>query len=65
MFSRRHYKEIATLLGKSQAPGDVIGAFSDMFRQDNSRFNDDKFIDAVLEAGWTNALYTEKKKKKH
>lgn len=53
MFTKRHYEEIAKLLGEyyrqNGSFNQIEGAFAVMFYRDNKRFDYDKFMKAVSE----------------
>ena len=56
MLTRKHYKSIASILNKAIKEGDdkintiniILNEFTLYFKQDNIKFNREKFIDAVL-----------------
>lgn len=45
-FSRQHYQAIADILKTAQSVSDVRMAFVDLFKQDNPRFDTQRFLDA-------------------
>ena len=45
--TRKDYIKIAKLLNATQAPYQVIDAFRHLLKEDNPRFNKDKFLNAV------------------
>ena len=45
--TRQDYIKIAKLLNATQAPYKVIDAFRHLLKEDNPRFNKDKFLNAV------------------
>jgi hypothetical protein len=50
MFSKRHFKTIAQILGQTEATQETINAFVQCFKVDNERFNLDKFTKAIIKA---------------
>lgn len=49
-FTAKHYEKIAELIGRHMMDDDVIEAFSNMFKADNSKFKPDRFLRAVQRA---------------
>lgn len=45
--SRKHYEEIALILGRSNIDDGDIENLADYFKMDNSRFDKQRFINAV------------------
>ena len=45
--SRKHYEEIALILGRSNIDDGDIENLADYFKMDNSRFDKQRFITAV------------------
>ena len=45
--SRKHYEEIALILGRSNIDDGNIENLADYFKMDNSRFDKQRFINAV------------------
>ena len=45
--SRKHYEEIALILGRSNIDDGNIEDLADYFKMDNSRFDKQRFINAV------------------
>lgn len=50
MFTRQHYAAIAKILGETAAPQATTEALADYFKTDNSRFDRERFADAVEKA---------------
>jgi hypothetical protein len=46
-FTRRHYRKVAALLGSSGVGDAVVWDFCGMFRDDNARFDCERFWEAV------------------
>jgi hypothetical protein len=51
MFSRQHYKAIGYLLAKHQARQELIEDFMHFFKEDNPRFDRDRFQEFILKEG--------------
>jgi predicted lipid-binding transport protein (Tim44 family) len=49
MFTRQHYKAIADILGRAGANSEEVSEFCTLFREDNPRFDEKRFRDAVQE----------------
>jgi len=50
MFSKRHFKPIAQILGQTNATQETINAFVQYFKADNERFSLEKFAKALNKA---------------
>lgn len=46
MFTRKHYKAFADILRETHANSETITEIAKYFKQDNDRFNKDKFYEA-------------------
>jgi hypothetical protein len=47
-FQKRHYVKIAKLLNENNADGGLVAAFADLFAEDNSLFDRDRFYMACI-----------------
>jgi hypothetical protein len=48
MLSKKYYKEIAKILGEHRASNEMIAEFDRMLLKDNPRFDEGRFLDAIV-----------------